>query len=84
LRQARAAARELAWAQLGEDRGRPPPSPAAGMPVPGIGQDVDASIVHCHSEKESATRTWKKTFGYHPLFCFLDGSREALSGLLRE
>ena len=28
--------------------------------------------------------TWKKTFGYHPLFCFLDNTREALSGLLRE
>jgi hypothetical protein len=46
--------------------------------------DLDAPIVICHSEKESATRTWNKTFGYHPLFCFLDGSREALSGLLRE
>jgi hypothetical protein len=46
--------------------------------------DLDASIVRCHSEKESATRTWKKTFGYHPLFCFLDNTREALSGLLRE
>ena len=46
--------------------------------------DLDASIVICHSEKQSATPTYKKTFGYHPLFCFLDGSREALSGLLRE
>jgi hypothetical protein len=46
--------------------------------------DLDATIVICHSDKESATRTWKKTFGYHPLLCFLDGSREALSGLLRE
>jgi hypothetical protein len=46
--------------------------------------DVDASIVLCHSEKESATRTWKRTFGFHPLFCFLDNTGEALSGLLRE
>jgi hypothetical protein len=46
--------------------------------------DVDATIVICHSEKEHATPTWKRTFGYHPLLCFLDGSREALSGLLRE
>jgi len=38
----------------------------------------------CGFEKESATPTYKKTFGYHPLFCFLDGTREALSGLLRE
>jgi hypothetical protein len=46
--------------------------------------DLDASIVICHSDNESATPTWKKTYGYHPLFCFLDGTREALSGLLRE
>lgn len=84
LRQARAAARELAWAQAVETRGHLPASFAAGIPVPGIVLDVDASIVICHSEKESASRTWKKTFGYHPLFCFLDGTREALSGLLRE
>src|SRR6266536_1424082 len=61
-----------------------PAATAAGETIPGLVLDLDASIVICHSEKESATRTWKKTFGYHPLFCFLDGSREALSGLLRE
>lgn len=38
----------------------------------------------CHSEKQSATPTYKKTFGYRPSFCFLDGKREALSGMLRE
>jgi hypothetical protein len=84
LREARAQARELAWAQAIETRGNLPASTAAGQPIPGLVLDLDASIVICHSEKESATRTWKKTFGYHPLFCFLDGSREALSGLLRE
>jgi hypothetical protein len=40
--------------------------------------------VICHSEKQSATPTYKRTFGYHPLFCFLDGTREALSAMLRE
>jgi hypothetical protein len=84
LRQARAQARELAWAQAIDSRGNLPTSTAAGQPIPALVLDLDASIVICHSEKESATRTWKKTFGYHPLFCFLDGSREALSGLLRE
>ncbi|MFE9695216.1 IS1380 family transposase [Micromonospora sp. NPDC005806] len=84
LRQARALAREVAWAQMIETRGGLPTSTAAGLQVPGLVLDVDASVVICHSEKESATRTWKKSFGYHPLFCFLDGSREALSGLLRE
>jgi len=84
LRAARAHARELAWAQAGETRTGLPDSTAAGQPVPGLVLDLDASIVICHSEKESATPTYKKTFGYHPLLCFLDGSREALSGLLRE
>jgi hypothetical protein len=84
LRAARAQARELAWAQAAETRTGLPDSMAAGQPVPGLVLDLDASIVICHSEKESATPTYKKTFGYHPLFCFLDGTREALSGLLRE
>ena len=84
LRSARAAARELAWAQAAETRAGLPTSMAAGLPVPGLVLDLDASIVICHSEKENATRTWKKTFGYHPLFCFLDGTREALAGLRRE
>jgi hypothetical protein len=84
LRAARAQARELAWAQRFETRGGLPKTTAAGQPVPGLVLDLDASIVLCHSEKESATATWKKTFGYHPLFCFLDNTREALSGMLRE
>jgi hypothetical protein len=84
LRAARAAARELAWAQAAETRDGIPASTAAGRPVPGLVLDVDASIVISHSDKEHATRTWKKTFGFHPLFCFLDNTREALSGLLRD
>jgi hypothetical protein len=84
-RAARAAAREIAWAQHAETRGGDLPAPAvAGQAVPGLVLDVDATIVVCHSEKESATRTWKKTFGYHPLLCFLDNTGEALAGLLRE
>jgi hypothetical protein len=84
LRDARARARELAWAQRIETRGGLPQATAAGRPIPGLVLDLDASIVICHSEKESATPTWKRTFGYHPLFCFLDNTREALSGMLRE
>jgi hypothetical protein len=45
--------------------------------------DIDATIVICHSEKEAATPTWKKTFGYHPILAFLDNSNEALAGILR-
>lgn len=84
LRAARAAAREVAWAQATETRGGIPASTAAGREMPGLVMDIDASVVVCHSEKENATSTWKKTFGFHPLFCFLDNTREALAGLLRE
>jgi hypothetical protein len=84
LRSARAAAREVAWAQLAETRGGFPAAVAAGQRIEGLVLDLDATIVVCHSEKESATPTWKKTFGYHPLLCFLDNTGEALSGLLRE
>ena len=38
-------------------------------------------------EKENAAATWKRTFGFHPLLCFLDrpdlAAGEALAGLLR-
>ena len=71
----------------GRRRLRPAPASPPRWPadaVPGLVLDMDASIVICHSEKESATPTWKHTFGYHPLFCFLDNTREALSGMLRE
>jgi hypothetical protein len=83
LRGARAAARQLAWAQRSETRGTLPQATAAGRGIPGLVLDIDATIVICHSEKENATGTWKKTFGYHPLLCFLDNTGEALSGILR-
>jgi hypothetical protein len=41
LRVARAAARELAWAQAAETRDGMPASTAAGLPVPGLVLDVD-------------------------------------------
>jgi hypothetical protein len=84
LRAARAHAREIAWAQLADTLGELPQPAVAGRPVDGLVLDIDATIVICHSEKESATRTWKKTFGFHPLLCFLDNTGEALAGLLRE
>ena len=76
VRTARAAARERAWAA------------GAG---PDLAQelrlDFDATITIAHSEKENAAATWKRTFGFHPLLCFLDrpeiASGEALAGLLR-
>jgi hypothetical protein len=76
LRAGRAKARAAAW--------------RAGA-APGLGEelvlDFDATVVVSRSEKEDAAPTWKHTFGFHPLYCFLDrpevSSGEALAGLLR-
>jgi hypothetical protein len=77
LRAARAAARARVWAA---DR----PVPAAGPVI----VDLDATIVVAHSEKQGATPTFKRTFGFHPLLAFVDhgpgGTGEPLVGLLRE
>lgn len=76
LQRARAVAREAAWAAGGG------PDLAAGLCL-----DFDATITIAHSEKENAAATWKKSFGFHPLLCFLDrpdiAGGEALAGLLR-
>lgn len=77
VRAARAAARDRAW-QAG-----------AGADLSGLLQvDFDATITISHAEdKENAAKTWKKTFGHHPLLAFLDrpevSGGEALAGLLR-
>jgi Transposase DDE domain group 1 len=76
LQTARAAARERAWAAGAG------PDVAAGLVI-----DIDATITVAHSEKENAAKTWKKTFGFHPLLAYLDrpdvAGGEALAGLLR-
>jgi Transposase DDE domain group 1 len=81
---ARAAAREVAWAQRAEVTGQPvPAATAAGVELPGLLIDLDASIVICHSEKEQAAATFKSSFGYHPILAFCDNTGEFLAGLLR-
>lgn len=46
--------------------------------------DVDASLVEIHSEnKEGTAPNYKGGYGFHPLFCFADGTGDALSGMLR-
>ena len=73
---ARATARAAAW-----DAGAGPDLTAE------LRLDFDATITIAHSEKENAAATWKHTFGFHPLLCFLDrpeiAGGEALAGLLR-
>jgi Transposase DDE domain group 1 len=83
LMQARAQARERAWL-LRAEAGRPIPTlTCAGITVPGLVIDLDASLVSCHSEKEQAAATFKHGFGYHPLLAWLDNTEEALAGMLR-
>ncbi len=76
LRSGRAAARAAAWA-----------AGAAPDVASGLTLDIDATILIAHSEKELAAPTWKRTFGFHPLLCFLDrpeiASGEALAGICR-
>src|SRR4030081_1176388 len=72
----RAGARERAWAAGAG------PDLSAGLVI-----DIDATITIAHSEKENAAKTWKKTFGFHPLLAYLDrpdvAGGEALAGILR-
>ena len=87
---ARAAAREVAWAQRAEETGAAlPASMVVGAPLldrdgrPVLVIDEAATIVVAHSEKEQAAATFKHSFGFHPVLAFCDNSNEALAGMLR-
>jgi Transposase DDE domain group 1 len=79
IRAARAAARERAWHLAGANA----PGGDGGM----VTVDLDATIVIAHSEKEQASPTWKKTYGFHPMTAFADhgasGNGEPLAIVLR-
>ena len=46
--------------------------------------DIDASLVEIHSEnKEGAAAHFKGGYGFHPVFCFADGTGDVLAGHLR-
>lgn len=80
---ARAAARKRAWQLAGQQA---PDHDVDGTKPLVI--DVDATLVTAHSEKEQAAPTFKKGFGFHPLWAFADhgqaGTGEPLSVLLRK
>jgi hypothetical protein len=69
LREARRLARARAWKM--------------GAAPTEIVLDFDAALITAHSEKEGAAGNYKGGFGFYPLFCYLNQSREALAGLLR-
>lgn len=45
--------------------------------------DVAASLLGAHSEKAGAAGTYKGSFGFHPVLCYLEESNAALDGVLR-
>ncbi|HKG66475.1 MAG TPA: IS1380 family transposase [Solirubrobacteraceae bacterium] len=45
--------------------------------------DLDATLLVAHSDKDGAAGNYKGGFGFHPMLAYLDGSEEALAGLLR-
>lgn len=69
IAEARAECRKAAW--------------AAGMDPGFYVIDIDGTLVDAHSEKELATRTYKRGFGFYPLMAYLDATGEALAGMLR-
>ena len=79
---ARAAARTRAWELAGGHA--PDHRIDAGNPLT---VDVDATLVTAHTDKEGAAPTFKRGFGHHPLWAFVDhgasGTGEPLSVLLR-
>ena len=79
IRAARAAARERAWALAGQN--------APGVDGSLVTVDLDATIVIAHSEKDQASPTWKRTFGFHPMTAWADhgagGNGEPLTIMLR-
>jgi hypothetical protein len=79
---ARAVARATAWSLAGAHAPDHDPSAASPLVI-----DVDATLVTAHSDKESAAPTFKRGFGFHPLWAFLDhggqGTGEPLAFLLR-
>lgn len=82
IRTARAAARARAW-ELAADHA-PDHNRSAAAPLV---IDLDATLVTAHSEKEQARPTFKRGFGFHPLWAFADhgaaGTGEPLAVMLR-
>jgi hypothetical protein len=83
---ARKAARRVAW-----HAGAAPPVVAAVLdgqqPAEPLAIDLDATLITAHSDdKDGAGKTYKRTWGFHPLGAWLDrgdGLGEALAATLR-
>jgi hypothetical protein len=79
---ARATARARAWQLAGDQAPDHDRDASAPLVI-----DVDATLVTAHSEKEQAAPTFKRGFGFHPLWAFVDhglaGTGEPLAFQLR-
>lgn len=82
IHMARAVGRTRAWELAGEHA--PDHAIDAGTPLV---IDVDATLVTAHSDKQGAAPTFKRGYGHHPLWAFVDhgpeGTGEPLAVLLR-
>lgn len=82
MSQARRTSRTQAWNALGTLN----PTTCATTADPSI-IDIDASLIHIHSNKEHAAPTYKGCYGFHPLCAFVDHgsglSGEPLALLMR-
>ncbi len=69
------------WEAIGAVRAKVWARIDTGLPVV---LDIDASLVEIHSEhKDGTAPTYKRGFGFHPMFCFADNTGETLAALLR-
>jgi hypothetical protein len=79
---ARATARAQAWRLAGANA----PDHEASAERPLV-VDVDATLIDAHSDKEHAAPTFKRGYGFHPLWAFVDhgedGTGEPLAVMLR-
>lgn len=82
INQARTAVRARAWQLAGASA----PNAETDGSTPLI-IDLDATLVTSHSDKEGAAPTFKRGYGHHPLWAFLDhgpdGTGEPLAFMLR-
>jgi hypothetical protein len=79
---ARAAARSTVWRLAGPHAPNRDVSAEAPLII-----DTDATLITAHSDKQQAAPTFKRGYGFHPLWAFADhgaeGTGEPLSCLLR-
>lgn len=85
INQARAKTRRHVWNLLALRPGGFPTLQVAGKKLTGwIVVDMDATIITASSNKERATGTFKKTFGFHPLAAWCANTYECLAMELRK